>query len=85
METLSGRVRSAEVGKPFRYVGARRRRLAWAWAGHRSLSQTNACKTRNPSAKICAPGCPSPVRPQNPTSIATRMLAWKTVSFSLDS
>ncbi len=65
-------------GRP-RYVGGRRRLPA-----RRTLAsyQTNACRMRNPSAKICGPGCPSLGRAQNPANIATRRLACHTVSFS---
>jgi len=63
-----------------RYVGLRRFRSGWAWRTHCCLYQTTARNTRNPSAKICAPGCPSPALAQNPASMATRRLACSSVS-----
>lgn len=46
-----------------------------------TLYQTIACNSLNPSARICAPGCPSLGRAQKPAIIATRMLAWRRVSW----
>ena len=42
-------------GSP-RYVGPRRFRWVWACRAHCTLYHTNTCNTRNPSAKISAPG-----------------------------
>ena len=67
-----------------RYVGPRRFRWVWACLAHCPLYHTNTCNTRNPSAKTCAPGCPSPARAQNPASMAARMLACSTVSLALE-
>ena len=70
-------------GSP-RYVGVRRLRWVWAWLAHCPLYHTNTCNTRNPSAKTCAPGCPSPALAQNPANMATRRLACSSVSLAVE-
>ena len=57
--------------------------LARTGLAHCFWYHTKAASRHKPSAKISGPGCPSLARPQNPASIATRMLAYSSVSLEL--